>query len=216
MGNRVAAVERQVDDLDEATADLYNRLYAQAELWEEEIDAHLARYVAQIPVWDHWLSHVRGIGPALAASLIVLLLPPLPDAGPSTWYKAAGLVPELRPDGTMRLPRARAGEGKTTYHRWLRRSLYNVATSFVRVGGYYRATYDREYKRLSERHAGDENWPRHRIDDAARWAMIKLFLSHLWEKWLEAEGQPSRRAYVIEVLGHHYIPPPEPTDGKKV
>ena len=115
----------------------------------------------------------------------------------------------------MRLPRPRAGGGKITYHPWLRRCLHNVATSFVRNGGYYREVYDEGKARLTAFHEGDENWPPHRLDAVARWKTVKLFLAHLWEKWLESEGQNGRRAYVVDQLGHSYKAPPEPNgDGK--
>jgi hypothetical protein len=172
--------------------------------------------LAHWPVYQEWLCHVKGIGPSLAGQMLALLLPPIPSKGPSSWYKAAGLAPELRPDGLMRLPRARAGEGKITYHPWLRRCLYNVATSFVRNGGYYREVYDRAKTRLLGLHEGDKDWPPIRVDRAARWSMIKMFLAHLWEAWCEAENIPARLPYIIEKYGHQHIPRPMPNGKAKI
>ena len=115
----------------------------------------------------------------------------------------------------MRLPRARRGEGKVTYHRWLRRCLWNVGKSFVRTGGYYRQAYEGRKARLVSLHVTDSAWPPHRLDSAARWATIKLFLSHLWEAWCEAEGIPNRRAYAVE-HGHAYVPRPMPDGCRKL
>ena len=215
LSNRVSALQRGVDAAERPVPELYGELTRTAEAMEARIDEEIRREVAIWPVWDHWLSHVKGIGPALAGQMLALLLPPLTDRGPSTWYKAAGLAPEQRPDGLMRLPRARSGEGKITYHPWLRRCLHNVATSFVRNGGYYREVYEARKVELQSAHAGDDAWPPHRIDSVTRWKVVKLVLAHLWEKWLEAEGQDGRRAYVVDRLGHHYQAPPEPVAGGK-
>jgi hypothetical protein len=44
---------------------------------------------------------------------------------------------------------------------------------------------------------------------AARRKMVKIFLSHLWVKYREAEGLPISKPYALEYLeGHtHYISP---------
>ena len=217
LSNRVSALSRGVDDAERPVPAIYADLARMADEMEAQIDKEIARGLADIPVWDHWLSHVKGVGPSLAGQMLALLLPPAPLYGPSSWYKAAGLAPEQRPDGLMRLPRARAGEGKITYHPWLRRCLWNLATSFVRNGGYYRTTYEARKAELVAAHSGDEQWPLHRLDSVARWKMVKLFLAHLWERWLEAEGQgEGRRAYVIDKLGHHYQAPPEWSGNGKI
>ena len=216
MGNRISALERGTDDATDEIALTYQRIYEASQGWEEEVESLLARQVRAHPVWDYWLKHVKGVGPGLAAQMLALLLPPLPDRGPSTWYKAAGLIVEEH-DGLNRLPRARAGGGKIQHHPWLRRCLWLLATSFVRVGGYYREVYEDRKARLQAQHAGDANWPPYRLDSVARWITVKLFLAHLWEVWLEAEGKTGRRAYVIDHLGHHYVAPPRPNgDGKKL
>lgn len=238
VGNRVSALERGADDAEDPVLLVYRELHAALEGWEERMEDLAAAEARKFPVWDYWLSHVKGIGPALASQMLAMLLPPLPDRGPSTWYKAAGLAPEERPDGLSRLPRAQKprcgacssttfrlkegarvcsecgwqapeGLGRLSYYPRLRRCLHNVATSFVRVGGYYRTVYETRKERLQVQHAGDSQWPPHRVDSVARWQMVKLFLSHLWEQWLEAEGQTGRRAYVLDVLKHpHYVPAP--------
>lgn len=330
VGNRASALERGVDHIDSpAPRSLYHRLEDSLLALEAEVEAAMAEAVKTYPVWDHWLKHVRGIGPSLASQLLAMLLPPLPERGPSTWFKAAGLVPEWREDQqAFRMPRPRKYEpdetilqrckshtcgwkgqqaannrdcpicGEDSYptlphYPWLRRCLYNVATSFVRGGGYYRKVYEQQKGRLFDLHqplaakllrtlkslalhqrepylcehyaqnvvnaviarldkeaeaelkskklpvtvegvhairnrgletypatiqitgSDDPNWPLVRVDQVARWTMTRLFLSHLYEKWLEAGGHASRQPYVVEKLGHHYIAPPEPNgDGK--
>lgn len=217
VSNRLSAISREADNLDKPVVGAYKDLLESLVYYEQRFDDLMTEAAEEFPVYQTWLSHVKGIGPSLAAQLLAMLLPPLVERGPSTWYKAAGLTPS-EVDGIMRLPRARVGGGSLTYYPRLRRCLFNVATSFVRTGGYYRDVYDRQKARLAGKHEGDPQWPPHRLDDVARWLMIKLFLSHLYEEWLKAEGKGAgRKAYVLEVLGHtSYIEPPQPIKGKKM
>ena len=215
LSNRVSALDRGVDDAERPVPEVYSRLTEMMDGMEHLIDAEIAQELKRWPVYEQWLKHVKGVGPSLAGQMLALLLPALPDRGPSTWYKAAGLVPS-DVDGIQRLPRPRTGEGKITYHPWLRRCLWNLATSFVRNGGYYREAYDGYKGELTNRHTGDESWPPHRLDSVARWKTVKFFLSHLWEKMLESHGQDGRRAYVVDKLGHHYVAPPEPIAGQRL
>ncbi len=152
MGNRVGAIERGDDVVIEEMPPVYARLLQQLVDMEGLLDDALTEELRKIPVYREWLQHVKGIGPALSSQVLALLLPPLANRGPSTWYKAAGLVPEQREDGTFRLPRPRKGEGAITYHAWLRRCLHNVGESFVRSGGFYRHIYDQKKLRLFHQH----------------------------------------------------------------
>lgn len=45
-------------------------------------------------------------------------------------------------------------------------------------------------------------WSDGHVDNAARRVMVKIFLSHLWEVWREAEGFSTRPPYAIEYLNH--------------
>jgi len=154
MTNRLSAINRGADTATREVPPIYGILADTFVQMEDKLEAAMVEELrANYPVYTEWLQHVKGIGPALSSQLLALLLPPLPDKGPSSWWKAAGLYVEDRPDGTMRIPRARRGEGKTTYHRWLRRCLFNVGESFVRTGGYYREVYEERKRRLFRQHS---------------------------------------------------------------
>lgn len=238
MNNRVSAIERGVDENNKPVPQIYAILLEQAQTMEATVDKAIDTELKNWPVYNEWLRHVKGIGPSLSGQLLALLIPPVPWKGPSMWIKAAGLAPQLRvnkecplhgdnpnadlweqPDNLEhctcehRLPRPRAGEGKITYHPGLRRCLYNVATSFVRNGGYYREAYEINKRRLLGQHSGQAAWPPYRIDSAARWATIKLFLCHLFEAYAATLGFTPRTPYVVEKFGHQLIPRPLP-DGK--
>lgn len=60
-----------------------------------------------------------------------------------------------------------------------------------------------ELIRAVNKEAGTETaWSDGHVDNAARRYMVKIFLSHLWEVWREAEGLPVRPHYAEEYLGH--------------
>jgi len=245
LSNRLSALDRGVDRAANPEPAIYDVLFEKAEELEGIIDDAIAKELENWTVWREWLRHVKGIGPSLAGQMLALLLPPIAEKGPSSWFKAAGLYAEQQPDGLMRLPKARRvrcpncggerfhkvddarecvgcnerlpeGYGKVSYHPWLRRCLYNVGTSFVRNGGYYRLAYEDAKARLLRLHEGDKDWPPIRLDRAARWAMVKLFLSHLWEAWCEADGIPNRGPYIATVKGHTLIPRPMPNGKAKI
>lgn len=245
VGNRIGAIERQADHADQPVPRIYELVRDTVEELEDKMNAAIAEELKMYPVWDLWLRHVKGVGPSLAGQMLAMLHEPTEEKGPSSWYKAAGLAPERQPDGQDRLPRRRKprcpecghdrftkleegracaecgnivpeGYGRVSYYPALRKSLYNVGESFVRSGGYYRQKYEEYKAQLAELHRDDTNWPPVRVDRVARWKAVKLFLSHLWNKWCEAIGITPRPPYALEKLGHHtFYPPPEvPEKGK--
>lgn len=243
MGNRLGALERGADMAEDPTEAVYSEIQTGIERLEELIDLAVEDAVNKFPVYNLWLRHVKGIGPALAAQMLAFLLPPKDGLGVGTWYKASGLYSQYREEQDMwRLPRDREGE-QAHHHRYLRRCLYNVAKSFVRIGGFYRSVYDDQKGRLIQKHwppdlietlriaraAPEEGqakllegvskrgaalgWTLLRLDQTARVITVKLFMSHLWHKWAEIEGVAIRPPYVIEVLGHKGYIPPPEPSG---
>lgn len=237
VGHRLDAIQRNADVVNARTLGLledeHQKLLASEKAFLKDIeDCLLVHY----PIWTEWLQHVKGLGPTFAARLLSMLFPPKAGIGPSVWYKAAGLAPELQPDGQRRLPRYRAvrcprcagksfrrksgekvcvacghvlppGAGGVTFYPRLRALLWLIGQSFVMRGGYYRQVYERAKAQIAEKHAGDKDWPPARVDKTARIKAVKLFLSHLWEVWCELEGIPPRVPYCIEYLGHSNIIP---------
>ena len=209
MRNRHEALVADRDEAETPVPQLYARLTEQLEGMEEDIESLMAEELKGFPVYDFWLKHVKGVGPGLASQLLAMLLPPIPEKAVSSWYKAGGLAPEFRPeDNQSHLPRARAGQDGLSYYPWLRRCLWNLATSFVRNGGYYREVYEKEKARFQEKHSSD--WAPWKIDHVARWRTVKLFLSHYHECAYFAEyGKLPPKPYILTQPGHvHYISPP--------
>ena len=88
---------------------------------------------------------------------------------------------------------------------------WKIAGQFVRQGKFYRDIYALQKARYEERDKGKISDGQ--LDLRARRAMIKLFLSHLWEMWRKSEGLPAGKPWLMAQRGmdfrtHKYIPPP--------
>jgi len=56
--------------------------------------------------------------------------------------------------------------------------------------------------------SGEINFTPHHIDLRAKRKVAKIFLSHLWLVWRQAEGIPVSDPYVANMEGHNHIVPP--------
>lgn len=96
---------------------------------------------------------------------------------------------------------------------------WKIGKQFVRQGLGYRSIYDREKDRLTELRMPLGKCPQYEeckaklkkrkepackghIHNMAKRKTVKLFLSHLWERWRRLEGLPVRGPYAIEKMGH--------------
>lgn len=96
---------------------------------------------------------------------------------------------------------------------------WKIEKQFVMQGEGYRTIYEKEKERLQTLRPTPQDCPNYEkckaklkkreqpackghIEKMARRKTVKLFLSHLWEKWRQIEGLPVRQPYIIEKLGH--------------
>ena len=195
-----------IDDL--TVGIMYDAVTSTLAKLEQETKDLIAQEVKQHPAW-YWMEKVKGIGPQTASLMLAYLLPPIPEKGPSSWYKAAGLyaIPVEGKNGPeSRMPRyqhLKSGE-KATWHPRLRRNLYVVGTSLMRAGGFYYDFYIQAKEAYTNKHP---DW-KGRNHAVAFWKMVKLFLAHLYEVWAQAEGVEVRGPYPMEILGHVKIEVP--------
>jgi hypothetical protein len=178
-----------------------------------------------IPIYQEFLQHERGIGPALAA-VLVTYFDPHKARHVSGFWKYAGL--DVAPDGVARSRRKEhlierqyidrngmeAVRLSATYNPWLRMKLLGgLAPSFLRSASPRRALYDNyrhriqtdpdrhkvsvaEWKRAFRAEEDVRNlWPPGRIHKAALRYMVKIFLIDLWKKWRALEGLPVSQTY---------------------
>lgn len=95
--------------------------------------------------------------------------------------------------------------------RWnpqLKTACWKTGEAFVKTKGPYRDFYD-QFRQFYDSHPDHaEKSKGHRYSMAKR-KTVKLFLSHLYEKWRKEEGLEAGKIYVIEKLKHEgYIAPP--------
>ena len=208
LGNRAAAIKSGADDANRPVPKIYTDLTEGLLALEQQVDRAIAKELETWPVYTNWMVHVRGIGPGLSGQLLALLLPPTMEHGPSSWYKAAGLVPSERPDGTMRMPRDRKDTGPATHHRYLRRCLYNVATSLVRNGAYYRVVYEEGKEGLFIKHQWKAarflaDWRSVGVEARPEWLLERFGAEVLEKEKLDADAQ-RRPAYgpAVALIGN--------------
>ena len=107
------------------------------------------------------------------------------------------------PEG-LRVAQPMPARGESaSYDRHAKKICYLIGVSFLRSRSSYREHYDRERERLvSER----PDWSKARQHLASLRKMEKLFLSHLWAVWAEAEGIPIVRPYAHERMRNAVVP----------
>jgi len=175
--------------------------------FEEWVEAEIKDLVIRHPAWP-WLSQVKGVGPENAGKLIAFIGDIARFATVSKLWKYAGYNVE---EG--RAPRKAKGE-KTTWNQDLRAMCWRLGVSLIQASGAYYRYYlevKEEYRRryrgsIVSARKGNAAPPgkvtaKH-IHNMALRRMIKLFLSHLWEKWRQAEGLPVRGPYAVDRLGY--------------
>lgn len=166
---------------------------------EKKVLGQLVTGCNQTSIWP-WLQDVKGVGPRLGGMLIGHIdIARAPTV--SALWRYAGLAvmngqAEHREKGQ-----------KLHYNHVLKKTCFLIARSFLMAES---SPYVEEYQKAkTEYMASRPDWtPKHR-DLAARRKMVKLFLSHLWVTWREAEGLPVRLPYAHEKLGHTTLIPPK-------
>jgi hypothetical protein len=179
---------------------------------EHDLEVSIKEMVEQFPLWEQFLSKVKGCGPLMSA-VILSELDPYKARHVSSFWKYAGL--DVAEDGKGRSKRAehlidveyvnKRGEKATkksiTYNPFLKAKLAGVLSgSFLRCASPYSEVYYNYKARLENRPDLAEARPivRHRM--ALRY-MMKMFLRDLWLTWREIEGLPVTADYATAKLG---------------
>ena len=218
IGNQVGAMLRQELITPEEAATLEGGLTKPLVKVEGQIIRAAAKELKGMPIWEDWLSKVRGVGGCLGVQFVALIQPISDfDTVAALWsYSGYGVV-----DGEA--PRRQAG----VQSRWnpdLRKLGYQLGDCFVRAGGPYRELYDCYKARDRAVHPDpvtktDKSGKLMKTREGKAWKMytdghihararryaVKIFLSHLWQAWRELEGLLVRGPYAVEYLGHTKI-----------
>lgn len=199
FGNRISAIERGDDVVEESTLNILTAWNERFEDLEKEIDANIREVAKDYPIIDK-MTKVKGVGSLLAARLVSSIDISLDDTVSSLWrYCGYGIK-----DGEIE--RMKKGE-KLHYNKNLKPVCFLIGTSFLKSKSPYSAIYYEAKAYYMEAHP---EWTKLHIHNAAMRKMIKIFLSHLWQVWREDEGLPVSPPYIIGKDGHsHYLSPQE-------
>ena len=168
------------------------RLIAEENFYEKELQG----MVEDHPAWI-WAKEVKGAGLTGVSRLIGKIDIARIQTVSEMWAHCGF---GLEPDGTRQ--RKQAGK-KINYDAQLQSRCVMLGESLVKQRGTYYEYYLRQKKvhsSLSPSHCHNRSF-RH---------TIKLFLSHFWQTWREAEGLPAPLPYAFDILKHpegHLISP---------
>jgi len=178
---------------------------------EERYAKTIEKAVKQFPIWQHFLSGVKGCGPLMAA-VIISELDPHKARHVSSFWKYAGLDVTNGEGRSRRKEHLveveyvnKSGELTTrksiTFNPFLKTKLIGVlGTSFLRSKSPYSEIFY-DYRARLENHPQHNNkTPMHRKNMAIRY-MVKMFLKDLWVAWRTLEGLPVTTDYAEAKLG---------------
>jgi len=175
-----------------AVPKIYQDMIEQLKDMEKGLIKEAKQVLKHHPAWK-WGKNVKGLGPTLAAQLFGYI----GDIGRfetvSRLWRYCGLgVTDGQAD------RMRKGQ-KARYNPRIKALMHNIGASFLKTNSPYRKIYDDKKRYYEQKHP---DWTKNHIHLAAMRKMEKVFLAHLWQKWREIEGLPTREEYVFEYLGH--------------
>jgi hypothetical protein len=169
---------------------------------EKETTSLINYELKKIPIYNEFLSKVKGCGPMLSAVVITTLDPHVAPHVSSFW-RYAGIDTWMNPETGERVARNNHQEqlvdrtyidknGKeavrkgTTYNPAFRTKMLGVlGDCFIKCGGTYREKYDEaKYKYTNCR----EGWSKLRIHRAAIRIAVREFLRDLYKTWRVLEG----------------------------
>jgi len=185
---------------------------------EDQTKKDVAVLLKGIPIWEHWLKNVTGIGPCLAGSLYAGVQDIARFETVSKLWKYCG---QDVVDGHA--PKRKRGE-KITWNPFLRMTVYKVTDSFLKQNPdkcLYRWLYD-EHKAIYRSRYPEKadsgrrtksggiiwNYTDLHIHNMAKRKAGKIFLEHLWAEWRRLEGLSVTEPWIIKHGGHeHYVEP---------
>jgi len=209
--NRILAMKRRTDSLDENTLEWLEEQAKDTKKRLSKIDRQVKKLVEkiEIPVAQSAIG-VTGVGAITVANMLVYIDIEKANYASSLWSYVG-----LDKASHQRYKKGEAGGGNKT----LRTALYTMATSMEKNRDCpYREVYDRHKERLSvsEKTTTTRNtqgqlvegvkWkdvkPSHRRGSALR-VIIKHFLADWWYVHRKTEGLPVTESYAVAKLGHH-------------
>ena len=213
--NRLLALHRNTDDLDEQTEEWLLSQITGIKKELESVDKRIVKHLKSMdfPIIKSALG-VKGVGPITVAYMLVYI--DIEKAGyVSAMWSYVGMVKPSH----ERYEKGVSGGGNKT----LRTVLYTMADSMIKTRSVYRDVYDLEKLKLSQSHKlvktrntqgklieceWKDTKPSHRHGAGIR-KIIKHFLADWWKVQRTLEGLETPKFYVEEHLGHKDIISPD-------
>lgn len=213
--NRLLAMKRQTDDLDEDTVSFLKEEVKSVKSQIKKTDVRVVKQLKRTghPMYEQ-ASNIKGIGTMTIAYMLVYIEISKAQYASSLWSYVGFDKPNYE-----RYEKGVAGGGNKT----LRTMLYTTAESFIKSRNVYRDVYDREKAKLenSEKKTWTRNtkgkweyvmWKEtkksHRHGAAIR-KMLKHFLADWWYVHRKVEGLETPELYVVDKMGHKGIIKPQ-------
>jgi len=181
---------------------------------EKKLMKDIQRYVEDFPLYQNFLKHVNGCGPAMSAC-IISCFDPYKAKHVSSFWKYAGLD-VIDGEGRSKKKRHQIVEKyvdknqdidwkfSISYNAFLKAKLCGVlATSFLRAGkdsSKYNTIYYNYKERISNNERHKEKSDGHRHAMAMRY-MIKMFVADVWVQMRSIEELPVTKPYHEAKLG---------------
>lgn len=203
---------------DPLTTEIKKRVY-DLEKW---LNSKVAEVVRAHPCYG-WFSQIKGIGDLNIGKVICLIDIEKCQTISKLWRYALGAP--IGEDGNKHVEKRTKGE-PIHYNQMLKVMCWRLGQSFIKANNkyadYYRAEKEKIVQKLADKGIQvvpaanlptedgkkvekDGKFSLGHVDRMAFRKMMKLFLSHLWLKWREAEGLPISQPYVIAKGGHEHI-----------
>lgn len=182
----------------------------------KNVEAHTLKGIAGMlkfePVWQVYLSKIKGIGPSIGAALISEIGDPNRFNTVSALWAYCGL--DVR-DGIA--PKKRKGK-KANWNQRLRMvSVGRLVPQFVKLKGHAncfgRQLYER-YKTFYTERDGETLTKLH-VENRARRKVAKIFLACLWAAWRIIKGSNVPSPYCVTHLDHKHLVTPEDWAGDR-
>jgi hypothetical protein len=181
--------------------------------------------LTEFPIYNEFLSKVKGIGPAMAGVLVSelnIFRCNTPSA--ALWYSGYGVKTTSGAKNGLGEPLER-GEGQCrkenhlidvpyidkngkpairksiTFNPFLKTKLHILATSFIKVKNEKYSPIYYNYKHRLENSPAWADRSKAHIHAASLRYMLKFFLLDLWLKWRTLEGLPITQPYHVAKLG---------------
>lgn len=112
---------------------------------EKRLEKRCIYHIKDMPIWTEYLSKISGIGPRHASSLIAFIVTPKRFDTVNKLWKYAGLAVDEKGN----IQKLKAGQ-QANWSQELKKTVYKIEDSFLKVGKGYRKFFDQFKNRETE------------------------------------------------------------------